>query len=146
MSLSLSLQTAESLWLAQLTEMRQVISDLKCNQLDPNVQEYGHNILLDNAQLLERDNKDIWNAFNEEGVDGDYGDQSNDSTDEIQKSLDETHVVDYENGPQWLKSKCLAFASKGLTLDAAELQQQLTFALASDMKGFYLLAIFDLFG
>jgi len=128
--MSPSHETAGSQWRSQLTAMRQAIADLKLDQPNEQPQTYGQDILVDDGDLTGSGSDDLWNVFSEE-EDDEYSSDMLDGVADFGSEL-EIHGLDYR--PTWLKTRCLAFASRSAGLDAEELQQQLTAMLASDMK------------
>ena len=118
-------ESAESQWLAQLAIMREAIAEFKLDQVNDSVQEYGHDLLVEDDDLTGHSgNDDIWDVFSDE-EDYEYSSDILEGDDEVPS-----------NGSQdWLRSKCHAFTSGKSGLDASELQEELSALLASDVPG-----------
>lgn len=131
-------ESAESQWLAQLAAMREAIAGLKLEQPNGSVQEYGHDLLVDDDDLTGDSGKDaIWDIFSEEE---DYV-YSSDLLDEDDENLPGEGTFGDKHGLDWLRSKCVAFTSRKSGLDASELHEQLLALLESDMRGMLILMV-----
>ena len=131
--MSLSLANAESEWLAQYAALRQMLAELKEEQSNGETNGYGHDIVLDDADLTGGNGSDdLWNVFSDDEQDGDY---SSDIVDGVPDAQNREPKSAFSYGQQWLGSKCVALASSKSGMDAEELQQQISAMLASDMKG-----------
>lgn len=134
--MSSSLQNAESEWLAQYASLRQTLAELKIEQPNVETKGYGHDIVLDDEDLTGGScSDDLWNVFSDDEQDGEY---SSDMLDGITDFPNCEPKSAYSYRQEWLKSKCLAFASSRSGLDAEELQQQLSAMLASDMRSLHI--------
>jgi len=128
--MSPSLANAESQWLSQLAAMRQAIADLKLDQSNDETHQYGRDIVIDDDDLLGGSSSDdLWNVFSED-EDDEY---TSDMIDGFEDYRPDRGVEGGVFGQVWLRSKCLAFASRKAGLDSEELRQQLLSMLASDM-------------
>ena len=120
---------AESQWLAQLSAMRQAIADLKLPNNDHKDQpSYGSDLDLD----LDEDYSspatvdDIWDIISsDEETDDEFEDDVIDGVSSLQLP---TSVYDQT----WLKEKCKGIASQKTGIEASEIAQQITVALAAD--------------
>lgn len=131
--MSLSLANAESEWVAQYVALRQTLAELKEDQSNGEINGYGHDIVLDDADLTGGSGSDdLWNVFSDDEQDGEYDSDTVDGSPDAQKSKP-TSAFSY--GQEWLSSKCVALASSKSGMDAEELHQQISAMLASDMKG-----------
>lgn len=131
--MSPSLENAESKWLAQYAALRQTLAELKLEQPNRETKGYGRDIVLDKKDLTGGSGSDdLWNVYRDDEQDGGY---SSDMLDVHTDSPNGNPMSAYSYGQEWLRSKCLAFASKQSGMDAEELQQQLSAMLASDMRG-----------
>jgi len=128
--MSPSLANAESQWLSQLAAMRQAIADLKLDQSNDETHQYGRDIVIDDDDLLGGSSSDdLWNVFSED-EDDEY---TSDMIDGFEDYRPDRGVEGGVFDQVWLRSKCLAFASRKAGLDSEELRQQLLSMLASDM-------------
>ena len=131
--MSLSLANAESEWLAHYASLRQTLAELKTEQPVGETNGYGHDIVLDDADLTGGSGSDdMWNVFTDDEEDEEY---SSDMLDSLPGSQDDNPKLAFSYGQEWLRSKCIALASSKSGMDAEELQQQLSAMLASDMRG-----------
>lgn len=131
--MSLSLANAESEWLAHYASLRQTLAELKTKQPVGETNGYGHDIVLDDADLIGGSGSDdLWNVFSDDEEDEEY---SSDMLDSIPDSQNDKPKLAFPYGQEWLRSKCIALASSKSGMDAEELQQQLSAMLASDMRG-----------
>ncbi|KAL8700164.1 MAG: hypothetical protein Q9224_001087 [Gallowayella concinna] len=120
----------ESQWLAQVVAMREAIAGLKLDQMDGSTQAYGHDIVVDGdgtSDSSERD--DIWDVFSIVGEGHDSSDLADGTEDPV---LDDE--IDSSGSLEWLQRMCLALAQRNTGLSSAELQDQITTLLVSDMK------------
>ena len=130
--MSPAVESAQSQWLAQLAAMRGAIAELKLDRLHGNTQMYGHDIAVDDDDLTGGSGRDdIWDIIDEE-EDDDY---SSDYVDGAEESPPSAHVEGSGYDQAWLRSKCVAFASRRSGLDGNELEEQILAFLASDSKG-----------
>ena len=119
------IEPAESQWLAQLTAMREAIADLKLPK-DPAQDQlsYGSDLELD----LDEDYSspgtvdDIWDVISSD-------DETSDDLDDI-NGVPLPPSLGYDRA--WLDEKCYDLAARKPGLDATELAQQITAALAAD--------------
>ena len=97
------------------------------------IKGYGHDLVPDEEDLTSGSGvDDLWNVLSDDESDGVYSsDISNCGTNCESHS---THTY----GREWLRSKCLALASKHSSMGAGELQQQVSATLASDIKGLHI--------
>ena len=130
--MSPSLETAESQWLSQLTAMRNAIAELKLDdQPNGQVQAYGQDIVVDDEDLSGGSGSDdLWNMFSDEDDDG----YSSDMPDGVGESPPGLETREHGYGHGWLMSKCFAIADRKAGFNPAELEQQLSAMLASDME------------
>ena len=133
--MSPSLDSAELEWLDQYAALRRTLAELKIEQPNGEIKGYGHDLVPDEEDLTSGSSlDDLWNVFSDDELDGVYSsdvfDGNSDLPDGGTKS---THTY----GRGWLRSKCLALASKESSMGAGELQQQVSAMLASDIKGLH---------
>lgn len=123
-----TLDTAESQWQTQLATMRAAIADLKLPTtiLNGASDVYGSDIEFDDDEFTSGNSgEDVWDFIQE-------------SDEDLWSSdLNDEYVPDEEPaasgyGPQWLKGKCLLFASRKQGLSGEDLQEQIMALLASD--------------
>jgi antiviral helicase SLH1 len=118
---------SETLWLAQMTAMKQAIADLKLPPLNDASQMYGADLDLD-EELSEDLDDDIWDV--ESAADDT---PHSDFFDESRNSLKTSDLVtDGVFDKAWLRSRCAAFARSRSGMDASDLEQQITALLVSD--------------
>ena len=131
--MSPSLDTAQSQWLAQLASMRAAIAELKLNQANGNVQEYGHDIVLDDDDDLTggSGSDGIWDIMSDKEED----EYSSDYLDGPEEDVTHSDVDRSKFDQAWLRAKCTSFASRKSGLDKDELQDQILALLAADSKG-----------
>lgn len=120
------IEPAESLWLAQLTAMREAIADLKLPK-DPTARDqssYGSDLDLD----LDEDYSspgtvdDIWDVISSD-------DETSDELDDLDGvPLPSTSAYDQT----WLEGKCFDLVARKPELDPMELTQQVMAVLATD--------------
>ena len=133
--MSPSFGSAESEWLAQYAALRQTLAELKVEQTDGEIKGYGHDIVLDDGDLIGGSSSDdLWNVFSDSEEDGDYDSDISDGVTDLPNGEPKS-ANSY--GREWLRSKCLAFTSEKSGIDAEELLQQLSAMLASDMRGLH---------
>lgn len=133
--MSSSLKNAESEWVAQYAALRQTLNELRIEQSNGESRGYGHDIMLDDEDLTgSSGSDDLWNVFSGDEQDREY---SSDMSDGVTESPSGKPKSAYSYGQEWLRSKCLAFASSKSGMNAEELQQQLSAMLASDMRGLH---------
>ena len=119
-------ESAESRWLAQLAAMRKAIAGLTIDQANRSVQEYGHDLLVEDDSLTsDSGNDDIWDVFSDE--DYEY------NSDLLERDHQPSSHGKY--GQHWLSSKCVAYTNGKSGLDASEVQKEVSALLASDMPG-----------
>ncbi|KAH6671894.1 Sec63 Brl domain-containing protein [Halenospora varia] len=111
-------------WQTQLAAMRAALADLK---LPPSATErpaYGSDIDYDDDEFTSGNSgDDVWDFI------------SDTEEDQFSSDLNEDQIPDSNAGsygPQWLKSKCLMFASRKQGLSGDDLQEQIMALLASD--------------
>ena len=129
--MSSSLNILESEWRVQCAAMRQALANSEIEQESSGERKsYGNDIVLGDEDLTASSGSDdVWDIL------------SDDEQDAQNNSVNSESVAGYSNRrsesayPDWLGSKCFAFASGKPGLDAEELQQQLSSLLASDMIG-----------
>ena len=113
-----------------------MLAELKEEQPNGETKGYGHNIVFDDECLTSSSGSDdLWNVFSDDELVGEY---SSDIVDDIADSPIGKPKSAYPDGNEWLRSKCLAFASIKPGIDGEELHQQLSIMLASDMRGSYI--------
>lgn len=126
-----ALDSAEAQWQAQLAAMKASLAELKLpNPTNPNTPPYGADLNLDDEDDYSStvlSGSDVWD-FIDSSSDDDY------SSDQVED--DEGALSDYPNaslyGPQWLRSKCLLFATHRQGLSGEDLQEQILALLSSD--------------
>ena len=131
--MSLSVESAQSKWLAQLESMRTAIAELKLDQVPFDVQAYGHDLPYDDDFSGGSSSDDIWDL------------NSNNEDDQYSSDLPDGHEEDYTNGHsngveysnEWLRAKAVAFSGRRSGLNADDLQEQILALLGSDSKGFF---------
>ncbi|KFY04062.1 hypothetical protein O988_01027, partial [Pseudogymnoascus sp. VKM F-3808] len=112
---------AESQWIAQLSNMRAALADLKLPTAD---QPYT----VDYDELSDSLNSgdDVWDFIDDTEEDEYSGDLEED---ELPPA-----VEDGVYGQEWVQAKCVAFAASKGGLSAENLQEQITSLLASDIS------------
>lgn len=134
--MSPSLKITESEWLAQYALLRQTLAELKIELPTGGSKGYGHDIVLDDEDLTySSGSDDLWDVFGDDDQDGEY---SSDMLDGVTDFPNGKPKSVYTSRQEWLRSKCLAFASSKSGMNAGELQQQLSATLASDMKSLHI--------
>ncbi|TVY15045.1 putative helicase [Lachnellula arida] len=120
-----ALDSAEARWQTQLAEMRAALADLKLPPTNAASLPYGSDIEYDEEEDFTSGNSgdDVWDFISD--VEDDF-----DSSDFNEDQIPDATAAGY--GPQWLKSKCLMFASRKEGLSGEDLQEQLMALLASD--------------
>ncbi|KAL8729952.1 MAG: hypothetical protein Q9166_004397 [cf. Caloplaca sp. 2 TL-2023] len=122
--------STESQLLAQLAAMREAIADLKLDQWNGSSQVYGHDIIVDEDETSDSsENDDIWDVFSDE----DEGEDSSDFADGIYETNIDGELL-RDRSSEWLRKMCNDLAQKASGLSAAELQDQISALLASDMQ------------
>lgn len=120
-----TLDSAEARWQSQLIAMRTALADLKLPPTDTVNAAYESDIPFD-----EDDESTSGNSG------GDVWDFISDTEEEFYSSdLNDDHVPDLAAGqyaPEWLRTQCVAFASRKQGLSGDDLEQQITALLASD--------------
>jgi antiviral helicase SLH1 len=115
--------SAEAQWIAQLTAMRAALADLKLPNSD--LRPYGADTDLDDEDFTSGNSgDDVWDFISDSEEELSSSDLFDDHT------VGEAHAEDY--GPQWLRSRCIGFASRKQGLSAEDLQEQIMALLASD--------------
>ena len=134
--MSPSLDSAELEWLDQYAALRRTLAELEIEQPNGRIKGYGHDLVPDEEDLTSGSGvDDLWDVFSDDELDGVYSsDMFNSVTDLPDREPQSTHTY----GREWLRSKCLALASKESSMDAGELQQQVSATLASDVKGLHI--------
>jgi len=122
---SSSLDSAEEQWKAQLAAMRAAIADMKLPSKSTNDEHsFDYNIPyiedIDSTSASSAD--DIWDLSSDA--------ENQDSSDANDDATPESPMTGY--GLQWLKSRCLGFASRKQGLSAEDLEEQIMALLASD--------------
>ena len=131
--MSPSLENIESAWLAQYAVMRQTLDEMRSEQLILETKGYGHEIVLEDEDFTcSSGSEDLWNTFSDDELDVEH---SRDMTDGVTDYPNGKPMAAYPYKQEWLRSRCLDFASSKPGMDAAELQQKLSAMLASDMRG-----------
>lgn len=130
--MSPSVESAQSQWLAQLAAMREAIAELKLNEASVNGQAYGHDIAVDDDDVTGGSGiDDIWDIHSEEEND----DYSSDNLEEAEQhplgGYGDAHGYDQT----WLRTKCVALASRRSAPGGGELEEQILALLASDSRG-----------
>jgi antiviral helicase SLH1 len=125
--MSPSLDSAEAQWQTQLAAMRAALVELKLPPKATNGEttSYVSDIDFDEDDDFTSGNSgdDVWD-FISDSEDDLY------SSDADEDLIPKTDAGGY--GPQWLKSKCLGFASRKQGLSGEDLQEQIMALLASD--------------
>jgi len=121
-----TLDSAEAHWQAQLAAMKTALADLKLpkNTTHGEVDSYGSDIdFHDEGFTSGNSGDDVWDFISDSEEDLYSSDLNEDLT-------PESEAEGY--GPQWLKSKCIGFASRKQGLSGEDLQEQIMALLASD--------------
>lgn len=130
--MSLSVESAQSQWLTQLATMREAIAELKLDQASRNGQAYGHDIAVDDDDLTgSSGSDDIWDILSGQ-EDDDY---SSDNLEVAEQDSLSGYGDAHSYNQIWLRTKCVALASRGSALDSGELEEQILALLASDSRG-----------
>ena len=131
-----ALEMAETLWLSQLTAMREALAELKLppTASDGSILAYGQDIILDDDEVSGPSGSDDPWDFYSDGEDVESG--SSQLNGIITPPL---HGGDQDitYGPQWLEQKCLEFASRSSGMSADDLQSQVRALLASSSDGMW---------
>jgi antiviral helicase SLH1 len=126
--MSPALNTAESQWQAQLAAMRAAIAELKLPAIPPSgiPDAYGSDIDFDDDEFTSGNSgDDVWD-FIEESEDDQW------SSDPNEDSVPGEETTELAYGPQWLKKRCIDFASRKQGLSGEDFQEQIMALLASD--------------
>lgn len=122
-----AVESAEAQWVAQLAVMRDALADLKLPTAQTNNGQgshYGSDIDFDDEDTSGNSGDDVWDFI------------SDDDDDQYSSDLIDGHDITTTSntgyGPQWLKSKCVGFASRRQGLAPEDLQEQIMALLASD--------------
>ncbi|KIW08267.1 uncharacterized protein PV09_01190 [Verruconis gallopava] len=127
--MSPALDEADSQWLIQLTAMRTAITELDLPKENKDFCQYGKDIVVDDADLLEITSVDnfwdlISDASDQETSDDDQEIDGKLSGDSVSNHLAHVHT--------WLQERCTEVASRNAGLDAKALQDQIQAIIASD--------------
>ncbi|OJJ77069.1 hypothetical protein ASPBRDRAFT_36265 [Aspergillus brasiliensis CBS 101740] len=118
--------SVESQWLAQLAAMRQAIADLKLPQDPAKDTSYGSDLDLDfddDYSSPGTADDDIWDIISsDEEASEDFDDYDDLRSPPASSAYDQV----------WLEQKCMGLAANKSGMDAGELAQQITAALATD--------------
>ncbi|KAK5018254.1 putative steryl acetyl hydrolase mug81, partial [Cryomyces antarcticus] len=126
--MSPSAETAESLWLAQLSAMREAIAELKLPRQDDG-QVYGQDIVVDDEDFSGTNSSDdIWDLISDDEDDP----YSSDQLDGADGYSSDAFVDGDAYDQSWLRKQCMELATRGSGLDSDALQEQLMAALSSD--------------
>lgn len=121
-----NLGAAEAQWRTQLAAMRAALADLKLPPKSSSVDIplYGSDIEFDDDNFTSGNSgDDVWDFISESEEDLYSSDFNEDAIPD---------ASDGGYGPQWLKSRCLGFASRKQGLSGEDLQEQIMALLASD--------------
>ncbi|MCJ1277955.1 hypothetical protein MMC21_005769 [Puttea exsequens] len=111
--------------------MRRSIAELRLDEPIDQSQIYGQDIVVDDEDLTVGSvSDDLWDVFSED-EDQEY---SSDMLDGVEHSSPVEEIEELAYGPQWLERKCCSLAGRQAGLDPADLQQQLSAKMASDMR------------
>ncbi|EHA27785.1 hypothetical protein ASPNIDRAFT_211092 [Aspergillus niger ATCC 1015] len=118
--------SVETQWLAQLAAMRQAIADLKLPQDPAKDTSYGSDLELDFDEDYSSPgtaDDDIWDIISsDEEASDDFDDYDELPSPPTSSAYDQL----------WLEQKCMSLAANKPGMDAGELAQQITAALATD--------------
>ncbi|GCB19293.1 putative helicase mug81 [Aspergillus awamori] len=118
--------SVETQWLAQLAAMRQAIADLKLPQDPAKDTSYGSDLDLDFDEDYSSPgtaDDDIWDIISsDEEASDDFDDYDELPSPPTSSAYDQL----------WLEQKCMSLAANKPGMDAGELAQQITAALATD--------------
>ncbi|PYH72833.1 RNA helicase SLH1 [Aspergillus vadensis CBS 113365] len=118
--------SVESQWLAQLAAMRQAIADLKLPQDPAKDTSYGSDLDLDFDEDYSSPgtaDDDIWDIISSD-------EEASDDFDDYDELPSPPTSSGYDQ--LWLEQKCVSLAANKSGMDARELAQQITAALATD--------------
>ena len=121
-----NVDAAEAKWRAQLADMRAALADLKLptKSSDTGYYSYGSDIDFDDEDFTSGNSgDDVWDFISDSGEEL-YSSEPNED--------DVPDATDGGYGPQWLKSRCLGFATRKHGLSGEDLQEQIMALLASD--------------
>lgn len=125
-----NVDAAQAQWQTQLAAMRAAISDLKLPLKSTTGEtNYGTDIEFDEDEDVSSGNSgdDVWDFICESEGDA----YSSDSPiEEVRHSTPNLNTSGY--GPQWLKSRCIGFATRRQGLSSEDLQEQIMALLGSD--------------
>ena len=134
--MSPSLDIAELEWLDQYAALRRTLADLKIEQPNGEIKGYGHDLVPNEEGFTSGSGvDDLWNVFSDDELDGVYSSDIFDSVTDLPDCPPQSTQI---YGQEWLRSKCLALASKYSSMGAGELHQQVSAMLASDIKGLHI--------
>ncbi|KAK5293299.1 putative steryl acetyl hydrolase mug81, partial [Cryomyces antarcticus] len=126
--MSPSAETAESLWLAQLSAMREAIAELKLPRQDDG-QVYGQDIVVNDEDFSGTNSSDdIWDLISDDEDDP----YSSDQLDGADGYGSDAFVDGDAYDQSWVRKQCMELATRGSGLDSDALQEQLMAALSSD--------------
>jgi antiviral helicase SLH1 len=124
---SMALDSAEAQWQTQLATMRAALAEIKLPPINSDAL-YESDIPYEEEDDYTSGNsgEDVWDFISD--TEEDF--YSSDFNEEPSDESPDTAAGSY--GPQWLKSKCLMFASRKQGLSGEDLQEQIMALLASD--------------
>jgi antiviral helicase SLH1 len=127
-----SLDTTESQWLSQLATMRAAIAELNLSKIDNGAVEYGHDLHLDDEDLLPvQGGDDLWDLISEISEEEYTSEDPDPATAATSEPAGRSGVYDRD----WLQRQCVAVSTRNSGLDAHSLQEQVEATLASDSNG-----------
>ncbi|KAG0650299.1 Meiotically up-regulated 81 [Hyphodiscus hymeniophilus] len=125
------LDSAEAQWQTQLAAMRAALAELKLPAKSTNGESsaYGSELNFDEDDEFTSSNSgdDVWDFISDSEDDAWSSDPNEGPLMEVSGSA---NAGGY--GPQWLRSKCIGFASKKQGLSGEDLQEQIMALLVSD--------------
>ena len=129
--MSPSFEKAEAKWLSQFATMRQTISEVTLESVNDDVPFYGQDLHIEDDDLTTGSvSDDFWNVFSEEDED----DYSSDHLDDVDGIPLRDIAAESRYGQRWLNNRCQALAARKSGLDTAELYQQLSAILSSELQ------------
>jgi antiviral helicase SLH1 len=130
--MSLSLSTTESQWLSQLAAMRAAIAELNLSKVDIDATEYGHDLHLDDEDLLPiQGGDDLWDLISEVSEEA----YTSGGSEPLSIAEAESSALSGLYDRDWLNRQCVAVSKRNSGLDAQSLQDQIEAILASDSNG-----------
>ena len=125
------LDEMESDWLTQLRSMREAIAELRLDQRNREGPIYGHDLVLDDGDVTgESGSDDVWDVWSDQEEE-----ESSDVPDSVDENAFASEVYESRHDREWLRSRCKILADTRTGLNAAQLEEQVSNLLASNVQG-----------